>query len=403
MKDVEEWLLAKGRLIPDALSFVDQLCAKINQAGIPVDRVRIGFKTIHPQMDVWAYYWTKSEGKAYLWGGEHGIRTSSSYYGSPAEWVHLNHATFRRKLDSLDPKKDHQLLFEQADLGFTDYIMLPLDFSDGSAAIIAYATAFDSGFSDQNIQDLERLIGFIGPIIEVHATRKIAITLLDTYIGHRSGERIMHGQIQRGDGEKIEAALWFSDLRNYTGLSEQYRQDVVFDLLNDYFQTISDVVGNHGGEILKFIGDAVLVIFPVDTDIGASTACNAALQAAREGFELFEEQNQTRLAQQKPLIKFGIGLNFGDVVFGNVGALDRLDFTVMGPAVNLTARLEELTKTADCPLLLSEEFARHADIKAESLGDFSFKGIRGQHEVFCVAETNFSSLQHRKIKRSSLE
>lgn len=385
MKDVEDWLLKKGRLISDALVFVEELCLRINQAGIPIARIRIGFKTIHPQMDVWAYTWTKSEGQARHWGGEHGIRTSASYFGSPAEWVHKNHATFRRELNHLDPQTDHDILFEQAKAGFTDYVMMPLDFSDKSAAIISFVTANEQGFSDLQITALERLIGFIGPIIEVHATRKIAITLLDTYVGHRSGERVMNGQIQRGDGERIEAALWFSDLRNYTGLSEDHEQEVVFELLNDYFQTISDVVGKHGGEILKFIGDAVLVIFPVDENVDAKAACDAALKAAQESFRQFNQQNLERRKSEKPEIKFGIGLHFGHVIFGNVGARDRLDFTVMGPAVNLTARLEEMTKQSDHALLLSGKFTSNLQQKSTYIGDFNLKGIGGKQKIYALA------------------
>jgi len=194
----------------------------------------------------------------------------------------------------------------------------------------------------------------------------------------------MNGNIQRGDGEIIKAALWFSDLRNYSGMSEQYDKEEIFSLLNTYFQTISDIIGKHHGEILKFIGDAVLVIFPVDEDINSTMACTAALTAAQESFEQFKHQNTERRDQTKPEIQFGIGLHFGQVIFGNVGAIDRLDFTVIGPAVNLTSRLEELTKQTGDPLLISEEFANNLKISSKPVGKFHLKGIQEIQQVFTV-------------------
>ncbi len=384
MEKIEDWLRITGRLIPDALEFVEGLCHQIILAGIPISRIRIGFKTLHPQMEFWAFTWTESDGKARNWGGKHGIRNSPSYFGSPAEWVHQHHKTFRKKLTDLNPETDHSVLFEQAEAGLTDYVMIPLDFSDGSKAVISFVTMAVDGFSENNIKKLEKLIGCIGPIIEMHATRKIAITLLDTYIGHRSGEKVMKGNIKRGDGEDIEAALWFCDLRNYTALSEHFEQREIFDLLNDYFQTISDIVKQHNGEILKFIGDAVLIIFPVDKTITPSQACRAALDAAQNSLLQFESQNIDRKTSQKPEINFGIGLHFGHVTFGNVGALDRLDFTVIGQAVNLTSRLEELTKRTDNALLMSQEFSDHLDQKTDCIGEFSLKGIERKQQVFSL-------------------
>ncbi len=234
---------------------------------------------------------------------------------------------------------------------------------------------------------MKRIVGFIGPIIEVHATRKLALTLLDTYVGPRSGKRVMSGQIHRGDGEEINAALWFCDLRNYTALSEQYNKDEVFDLLNNYFETVSRIVTDRGGEILKFVGDAILVVFPVDKQNTAAKACSAALAAAKESFGKFEKLNSERSSEKKPEIQFGIGLHFGNVIYGNVGAIDRLDFTVIGPAVNLTARLEALTKHINYPLLMSEDFSKHVETETQFVGNFALKGIQNEQSVYALPGT----------------
>jgi len=384
VEKVKEWILSEGRVISDPLSFIEQLCERIEKSGISLARLRIGFRTIHPQIDIWAFTWTNENRKADLWGGEHGIRASSKYYGSPAEWVHTHNKPFRRRLTDLDPTKDHKILFEQQEIGLTDYLMCPMEFIDGSHAVISFVTATDEGFSDQDLSELESLVGFIAPIIEVHSTRKIAITLLDTYVGHRSGERVMNGHIQRGDGDVIEAALWFSDLRQYTELSENLDHLQIFGLLNSYFQTLSDVVTPHGGEILKFIGDAALVIFPVDQETSAQKACENALSAATEMFKRIVAENKERQVSKNPEINFGIGLHFGKAIYGNVGALDRLDFTVTGPAVNLASRVESLTKETGKQLLLSQTFVEKLKTETLKIGEFDLKGIRERQVIYSL-------------------
>ena len=382
MQDVKDWIIKEGRLLENPLDFITLLCDKILEAGIPISRLRIGFRTIHPQIDIWAFTWTDEGRKADLWGGEHGIRNSDKYFGSPAEWVHTHNKTFRRRLDELNEETDHLLLFEQRDLGLTDYLMVPMPFTDETLPVASFVTAAEGGFTDQQIKDLEDLSLYISPIVEIYATQKVALTLLDTYIGHRSGSKVMSGLMQRGDGEVIEAALWLSDIREFTALSEKLNHTEIFSLLNTYFQCLADAVKDYDGEILKFIGDAALVIFPVDQETSAEKACQNALKAAKQSFTNIHDINLERQARGKPDIHFGVGLHFGRVVYGNVGALDRLDFTVTGPAVNLTARLESLTKETGKPLLLSSDFTKQLKSDFPYVGDYDMKGIEGKQKVF---------------------
>jgi adenylate cyclase len=252
--------------------------------------------------------------------------------------------------------------------------------------LISFVTANPGGFSDDQLTELEGLVDYIAPIMEIHSTRKIAITLLNTYLGRRSGEQVMNGRIQRGTGETIEAALWFSDIRGYTRLSETLDPPDVFSLLNTYFQILSDLALDYGGEVLKFIGDAVLIIFPVDQKMNAQVACENAIHAAQNAFKQFELENRKRALEKQPLIDSGVALHFGEVMYGNVGAVDRLDFTVTGPAVNLTARLEELTKETKEPLLLSAALANQLTIPTKHIGTFPLKGIREATPVFVLAD-----------------
>jgi len=384
VKEVKNWIIKEGRVLENPLDFINALCDRIHKSGIPLSRLRIGFPTIHPQIDIWAFTWTEEDHHATLWGGEHGIRNTDKYFGSPAEWVHTHKRAFRRRLTELEKEKDHPVLFEQRDLGFTDYLMVPVPFISGALPVISYVTAAPEGFTDQQVCDLEELALYISPIVEIHAMQKVSLTLLDTYIGHRSGSQVMSGHVQRGDGEVINAALWLSDIREFTALSEKLSHTEIFSLLNSYFQCLADAVKEYNGEILKFIGDAALVIFPVDEKTSAKQACENALNAAKQSFKNVHNANVERRKQDKPDIHFGIGLHFGPVVYGNVGALDRLDFTVTGPAVNLTARLESLTKETGKPLLLSQDFATQLNCEFPYVGEYEMKGIKEKQPVFTV-------------------
>ena len=382
MEQVINWLMQEGRLQKDVFSFVSSLYQELNKAGIPVCRGRIGFTTIHPQLDIWSYVWNRDQGETIEWGGEHGIRQSASYYGSPAEWVHIHKKPFRKRLDQLDAEKDHSILFEQYEMGLVDYLMLPMRFMDSSIPVITFVTDEQAGFSEAQINFLIKLSDYIAPVIEVHAIRKVAVTLLDTYVGHRSGEKVLQGHIQRGDGEEIEAAIWFCDLRNFTELSNQLTETELFELLNDYFQIVSDNVLEGQGEILKFIGDGVLAVFPTDVKRSKEEACCAALTAALSAIAAAEQYNKPKDGLSHVNFRFGIGLHFGKAIYGNVGSNTRLDFTVIGSAVNLTARIETLTKTEEKDLLFSKDFASAIDKPSVKIGEFQFKGIEQLEAVY---------------------
>ncbi len=209
---------------------------------------------------------------------------------------------------------------------------------------------------------------------------------MNTYVGKRTGEKVLSGMIQRGDADIIKAALWFSDLRDFTHITETLPAKQVLEMLNEYFEFDAAAVTAHGGEILRFIGDAMLIVFPIDDDMCQKTACNAAIDSAIDAQSTLASLNHRRRRHGQPEIKFGVGLNVGKVVYGNVGAPDRLDFTVMGPTVNRTARLESLTKELDRNILFSKEFSESIDAPSEYLGMHSMKGIADQQAVYAVCD-----------------
>ncbi|MDX1514711.1 MAG: adenylate/guanylate cyclase domain-containing protein [Gammaproteobacteria bacterium] len=378
---VAEWLVRKGRLAPTLNELVDALCEQLVSSGFSLWRFRIAFRTIHPQLLGMGVLWVRGNSTKII-NARHGIEQSDDYVGSPIQHVFDNGTLLRKRLDLLDPNRDHSVLHSVARAGATDYLALPLCFSQGSVNVVIFATDAPAGFRDEDIADLERFAYYLAPVIEVFASRQLAVSLLETYVGPRTGQRVLQGKIKRGDGECIYAAMWFSDLRDFTVLTESLSMADMLKTLNDYFELVAAAVTARGGEILRFIGDAMLIVFPASGKSDVANACNSALESAQDAFSALAALNHLRRRAGRPEIRFGVGLHVGEVIYGNVGAPNRLDFTVMGPAVNRTARLESLTKSVDTPLLMSAEFVEHIDRPVRSLGRHEMKGISDPQEIF---------------------
>ncbi len=382
---VAEWLAREGRFLRSLAALAEETCVKFCSAGLPVWRFRIAFRTIHPELLGMGVLWVQGHG-ARLIHARHGIEQSDDYLGSPIQYVFEKATSLRRRLTDLDPERDHSVLHSVARAGGTDYLASPLKFSDGGINTLIYATRAPEGFSDEEISELECFSDYMAPVIEVFATRQLAVSLLDTYVGRRTSQRVMQGKIRRGDGDKIFAVMWFSDLRDFTALTESLSTAMMLSALNDYFELVAAAVTARGGEILRFIGDAMLIVFPVSGEEELATACEAALESADDAFSALGALNHRRRRAGLPMLRFGVGLHVGEVIYGNVGAPDRLDFTVMGTAVNRTARLESLTKTVNIPLLLSAEFVRHVERPVNSLGYHAMKGVAEPQEVFALID-----------------
>lgn len=380
-----DWVLHEGRFFDRLPDLVDEICGRIPELGLPLWRFRIGFRTIHPQFLATGVLWVRGRNTNII-NARHGIEQSDDYVGSPIQHVFDTGTCLRRRLTDLDPEKDHSVLHSIARAGGTDYFAAPLIFGHRGYNTLIYATDAAEGFSDQDILDLERFSHYLAPVLEVYATWQLTVSLLETYVGPRTGRRVLQGLIKRGDGETIFAVMWFSDLRDFTALSETLPASELLETLNEYFELVAAAVTARGGEILRFIGDAMLIVFPADDKVPVTEACGAALDAAEDAFAAAAALNHRRLRAGKPEIRFGVGLHVGEVIYGNVGAPNRLDFTVMGPAVNRTARLESLTKVAGVPLLMSREFVGHLDLPVRSLGEHEMKGVADKQEIFALAQ-----------------
>jgi adenylate cyclase len=383
LASVAAWLMVEGRHVGDPIALLDALAARLNADGARIERLGFTIRTIHPQILAWGCYWSRREGGR-IFTGRHGTQNSDAYIGSPVQFVYDQRRPYRRRLDALVERDDPELLFELRAEGMTDYYALPLWLGSGEINFLTTATAAPEGFSADDLDRFEALANLIAPLLETIHARRMTLGLLDTFVGPRIGKRILEGQVKRGDGERIEAAFWYSDLRGFTALSETLPATELLQLLNEYFENCAAAAAARGGEILQFIGDAILIVFEIKRPEDEAAVCDAALDAAIDAFASIAVVNHRRRRAGLPQIEFGLGLHLGTVTHANVGAPNRLAFNVVGPAVNKTARLQSMTKQAGVPLLLSQEFAAHIARPVHSIGHFDLRGVSGPQEMFTL-------------------
>ena len=291
----------------------------------------------------------------------------------------------RRRLPDPKSEAEFPLLEKLRDDGGTDYIAIALPRSDGNVYRTSWSTQAEGGFSDADIDRLLALRTALAVVIELQSRAEMTKSVLDLYLGREAGRRVYAGDIQRGDSTTIRSVLFMSDLRGFTSLSDRIPLDFLIAVLNDYFEAVSGPIHAHGGEMLKYIGDAVLGIFRIGSDEEMSAVCDAALGAAELAAENMKILNRRRGRENKPPLDFGIALHVGDTMYGNVGAHDRLDFTVIGPAVNLCARLEALAGRLSEQVICSAEFAAQTSVPMTSVGQHELKNVDNPVGAFVPA------------------
>jgi len=379
---VIHWLMNDGKKLPESSPFLEAFAGQLQQAGVDVTRITTGVPILHPQIVSFSGLWRLGDGVSErLYHYDDNVRSALS--ASPILIAYSGEGPVRCRLTGPPVEGEYPILADLRREGFTDYFVIAVPFADGTHKALSFATARADGFSDAEIALFEAVVPAMAFHLEVQALRRTASTLLDTYVGHLSGRRVLDGHIRRGMGETIRAVIWLCDLRGFTSMSEALPRDVLIEMLNAYFGPMCDAVSEHRGEILKFIGDAMLAIFPVSDD--ASVACRNALAAAHKAQDALAQENAARESRGARRIDYGIALHIGDVIYGNIGSDTRLDFTVIGPAVNLTARIEGLCRDLDRKLLLSADFVTAGNIAAQSLGAHALKGVAAKQEVFAIA------------------
>ena len=380
--DVLHWLTNDARDERFIDNIFAQMCLRLQRAGIPVKRATLHVQVQHPQWLGAKLLWADGMQEAELMRVDHEARGRSEYIGSPVSEIHDGLNELRENL-TRDPAlgRQHAVYDEMRGQGLTDYVAWPMYHTLGKRHVVTFATDRVGGFDDAQIASLLKLVPILALVSEIRVKNRLARTLLETYVGTHAGELILAGATRRGTGTTVRAAIMICDLRGFTQISDNWPRDDVIDLLNGYFDAMSEPIARHGGEILKFIGDGLLAIFP----LSEPAACANLLRAVSEARQAMAALNQkNREAGGRAPLNYGIGVHVGDVMYGNIGSQTRLDFTVIGPAVNMASRLEALTKQLHKPVLLSGAFADFVkgDFDLESVGEHEVRGFNNPIELF---------------------
>ena len=384
IKEIADWLIDGARSAPQPAQVLAQLSERLVACGIPLWRVAVFVRTLHPQVMGRRFIWRPGT-EVEVSEAPFELLESADFLENPIAQVYATGRALRRKLTDLDCAVDFPVLSELRAEGITDYLASPLVFTDGAIHAVTCTTRQAGGFADAQIAGIEAIITPLARVAEIRALRRMGSTLLDTYVGHDAGERILAGHIRRGDIEEIHAAIWLSDMRGFTALADSLPPPVLIDLLNRYFDCQVPVILDHGAEVLKFMGDGLLAIFNIAGN--ETEVCERALAAARRA-----QANIAALSDSAmPGLRFGLALHIGDVLYGNIGSGNRLDFTCIGPAVNCAARIEKLTSQLGRAVLASGEFARHCAGEFTPLGEFRLAGFSTPQLVFGLED----SVQHQ--------
>jgi len=379
--DVVSWLTNETRDQRFIDNIFAEMCIRLQRAGIPLKRATLHLLIQHPQWLGARILWADGMREAEINRVDFDVRERSEYIGSPANEIQ-DGATEVRENFERDPSqgRKHAVYDEMRAKGLTDYVAWPLYHTLGKRHIVTFATDRMGGFEDAHIAALQNLLPTLALVSEIRIKNRLARTLLETYVGSHAGELILAGATRRGSGTTVRAAIMICDLRDFTRISDNWPRDDVIDLLNSYFDAMSEPILRHGGEILKFIGDGLLAIFP----LGEPKACANLLHAVAEARQAMIALNEKNAETGRAPLNYGIGVHVGDVMYGNIGSQTRLDFTVIGPAVNMASRLEALTKQLGKTVLLSRAFADFVkrDFELEHVGEHKVRGFNDPIELF---------------------
>jgi adenylate cyclase len=391
---IVEWLLREAWEALTSRELLARFCRRLVEAGIPVSRGRVLLRTLHPQLFANGYAWNADTDAVEKWEGSYEILEGEQFQNSPFIPIIEGAGGVRRRLEGPNPVLDFPVLEDLHADGATDYVALPLTFSNGQINILTMASHTPGGFSTSDLGMIHEILPSLSRLFEVHALHRTSATLLKTFLGRHTGEQVLRGRVKRGDGEKIHAVIWFCDLRGSTPLAESMPMEDFLEHLNRFFDCLAGAVIDHGGEVLRFVGDAVLAIFPIGDSghAGHAPACNAeeacvkAITAARDAQQRVADLNSHSAETGLQPIAFGIGLHVGDLMYGNIGVPQRLEFTVIGPAANEAARIEDLTKSVGHPILISSELALHYPGSLKSIGDHPLRGVEGTRRIYTLPD-----------------
>ena len=390
--DIPASIVASGLSDAPLTTLVEIAMQRLVQSGVPIDRMNVGFRILHPLFDGMSITWTREEGADVSYAAL--VDKEGSEFRVSPFYLMLSDGRreWRLRLDQDPAIAGFPLLVQLKEKGLTDYLALIVAFGgaelhpqslDGLAT--SWSTRSAQGFSDTDVAAMRAVLAPLALVFRLAIKDQITKAALNTFHGPLVGGRILAGSIKRGDGERLAAALWYSDLRNSTGLADQLPVDAFLDLLNAYFDCAAGAVMEQGGQVLDIIGDAILAFFPAG-DNGGAEACALALQAAAGARDRLATLKREGSGKARA-IEFGIGVHFGDVVFGNAGTPERLKFGVLGRAVNEVARTADMAKSLKRPVVVSDEVARRSSHALADLGLHELRGIPQARRLWAMEVT----------------
>ena len=392
---ISDWIIESALVGIDADRLVKGFCERLNEAGIPVARVHVACSFLHPMFRAFSVTWSSTRGVERS-RFTHAGGNTSAWLSSPFKaLLDENRQEMRFRIYKKEGLNQFPVLQEFREQGYTDYLTCTIPFTwpvekandmlDG--ALTSWVTDQATGFTDAQLAVLRRLLPRLGIGLKTYVRELTTQNVLSAYLGTHAGERVLNGQVKLGDGEEINAAIWFSDLRGSTVSADQMPADQFLTRLNRYFDATAGAVLDHGGEVLRFIGDAVLAIFPIAGPGGAERATRMAVAAARDAVQRIARENEN-LPEEDPVpLEFGLGLHVGDVLYGNIGVQERVEFSVIGHTANEVARLQDLSKDLDRTIIASDAFSSLIQTDWESMGSHKLRGVAEPQPVYALRLT----------------
>jgi adenylate cyclase len=383
---VADWLMGQALAETDFETLFEGCCERLLAAGVPLWRAHVTFRVLHPLYEAMGLTWLRGRGVETLrYPHRLVVEFPEAFKANPLyHLIQTRLPLLRRRLTGPEALLDFPILAELRDQGASDYFAYLIRFGAGEhdGMIGSWTTDRRGGFTEDHLRALQRVQMRLGVACKMWLRGEVAKSVVATYLGPDAGLRVLDGQIRRGDGETIHAAIWYSDLRNSTPLADRLPRDAFIEALNDYFECAGGAVLRHDGQILNFIGDAVLAIFPIGKGVGARRACRRALAAGKDAQSALVAMNRRRAALGQDQLSFGLALHLGDVLLGNIGVPERISHSVIGATVNEVARLETLTKKLKRPVVASESFAAQAPGAWDDLGEHRLRGVKAPLRVF---------------------
>lgn len=390
---INEWLVDQALSEPDIVAMFEGLCSRIYGIGIPIGRARLTWPTLHPLFQAETILWTRDEATEFE-QFVHQEAASEAWLASPMKFMFDNKLdVLRRNLDGPSKLLDFPVLYDVAEQGMTDYFIIrtPLSVKNersvtGELGIVAsWSADRPGGFTNDELEALQKIQRRFAVACKTAIQARIAYNITETYLGREAGGRVLAGSIRRGDGRETQAVVWYNDLRNSTALADTMPGRDYIQLLNVYFDCTATPIIEAGGEVLDFVGDGVLAIFPYEDEAGQQEAVRAATTALANVIKARDALNEQRAAENLFPVRFGIGINTGTVMFGNIGVPQRLTFSVIGPTVNEVSRIESLTKATGMDALVTRDIVELEPDNWISIGNQRLSGVAEEIELFTFA------------------